>query len=62
VTTSEPLWTVQKLADYLGVPVQTIYQWRKRGYGPQGRRMGMHLRYRPSDVERWIDSLGTRIA
>lgn len=61
-TTMEPLWTVQQLADYLGVPVQTIYQWRKRRYGPPGRRMGKHVRYRRSDVERWIDGLDGRVA
>jgi excisionase family DNA binding protein len=53
----EKLWSTQELADFLGVPIQTIYQWRKRNYGPPGRRMGKHIRYRRSEVERWIDSL-----
>ncbi len=56
------LWSTQELANYLGVPLQTIYQWRKRGYGPPGRRMGKHVRYRPAEVERWIDSLRTGVA
>jgi excisionase family DNA binding protein len=50
----EPLLTVQELADYLGVPVATIYAWRYRGDGPSGFRVGRHLRYRWSDVEDWI--------
>jgi len=50
----EPLLTVQELADYLGVPVATIYAWRYRGDGPSGFRVGRHLRYRWGDVEEWI--------
>ncbi|MGH3856485.1 MAG: helix-turn-helix transcriptional regulator, partial [Pseudonocardiaceae bacterium] len=40
----EKLWSTQDLADFLGLPVQTIYQWRKRNYGPPGRKMGRHVR------------------
>ena len=32
------LWTVQDVADYLGVPVKTLYQWRCTGYGPARAR------------------------
>ena len=48
------LLTVQDLADYLDVPVATIYAWRYRRQGPPGFRVGRHLRFRWSDVERWI--------
>ncbi len=48
------LLTVEELADYLGVPVATIYAWRYRGEGPPGFRVGRHLRFRQSDVEQWI--------
>lgn len=51
------LWGPKELADYLGVPVQTIYQWRTKGYGPPGRRVGKHVRYRQADVEKWVESL-----
>ena len=57
MATAKKLWSTQELADFLGLPIQTIYQWRKRNYGPPGRRMGKHIRYRRSEVERWIDSL-----
>jgi predicted DNA-binding transcriptional regulator AlpA len=43
------------LADMLGVPVQTLYQWRYLGQGPPGFRIGRHLRYDPVAVRRWID-------
>jgi excisionase family DNA binding protein len=46
--------SVQDLADYLDVPVATIYAWRCRRQGPPGFRVGRHLRFRWSDVEQWI--------
>lgn len=55
---SSKLWTIQDLADYLGIPVNTLYQWRTKGYGPEGRRIGKYVRYRPQDVETWVDEQG----
>ena len=49
------LVNVQELADYLDVPVKTLYAWRYRREGPPAFRVGRHLRYRWSDVERWIE-------
>lgn len=43
-----------ELADYLTIPVQTIYQWRHRGEGPPGYRVGRHVRYRWSDIQTWL--------
>ncbi len=51
----ERLLSVQELAQYLGVPAATLYQWRYRGEGPPGFRVGKHLRYRWGDVEDWIE-------
>jgi len=48
------LWGPKEVAEYLGIPLQTIYQWRTRGYGPPGTRIGKHVRYRPADVEAWV--------
>jgi predicted site-specific integrase-resolvase len=31
---SEPLMTLAELADMLGVPLGTLYQWRHRGVVP----------------------------
>jgi predicted DNA-binding transcriptional regulator AlpA len=41
------------------VPVNTLYQWRTKGYGPTGRRIGKHVRYRPEDVDTWVEQQGT---
>ena len=34
------LWTPTDVARFLGVPVATLYQWRRRGVGPPARRVG----------------------
>jgi excisionase family DNA binding protein len=47
------LWTIDDVANYLGVPKQTIYAWRTSGYGPQGFRVGKHVRWRSSTVITW---------
>lgn len=49
------LHTPESLSDLLGVPVATLYRWRTTGGGPPALRIGRHLRYRPADVERWLD-------
>lgn len=52
----EKLLTVEDLADYLAVPVATIYAWRYHRQGPLGFRVGKHVRYRWVDVEEWIEN------
>jgi hypothetical protein len=58
----EPLWTVDDVAAFLAIPVQTLYQWRTRRTGPPARRVGKHLRYRPADVRAWFDQLDQGVA
>lgn len=50
------LITVEELSESLQIPVATLYRWRSRGEGPQGIRLGRHLRYRLGDVDRWLDA------
>ena len=54
---AERLLSAQELAVYLEVPVKTIYTWRHRNTGPQGFRVGKHLRFRWCDVESWLAGL-----
>jgi predicted DNA-binding transcriptional regulator AlpA len=49
----QELWSIEDVANYLGVPKQTIYAWRTTGYGPQGFRVGKHVRWRSSTVITW---------
>ncbi len=51
----ERLLTIDEVADYLSIPVGTLYQWRYKGTGPRGLRVGRHVRYRRSEVEAWLD-------
>jgi excisionase family DNA binding protein len=53
----EPMLTTSELADYLGVRAQAIYDLRADGRGPSGIRVGREIRYRVSDVLRWLDGL-----
>ncbi|GAA0597532.1 helix-turn-helix domain-containing protein [Kribbella sandramycini] len=53
----EPLWDADQVAAYLKVPKATLYTWRRTRYGPRGRRVGRHLRYRPSEVIGWFANL-----
>lgn len=50
------------VAEILGVPVETVYQWRRKRTGPRGFRVGRHLRYDPVDVRVWVESLMERAA
>lgn len=52
----ERLITPTELAEYLGVPIATLYVWRHRRLGPPSFKAGRHLRYRRRDVEQWIDN------
>lgn len=49
------LLSAQEVAEYLGVPLATIYTWRHRSQGPPGLRVGRHLRYRRRDLDAWIE-------
>ncbi len=54
VTMVDRLWSVDDVSAFLGVPVETLYQWRKRRYGPPAARVGRYLRYDPADVRAWV--------
>ena len=51
----ERLWTMEEVAEYLAMSVQTLYGWRCRRYGPPSYRIGNKVRYRPDEVRAWVD-------
>jgi excisionase family DNA binding protein len=59
-TTDERLMTIGDLSEMLGIPIETLYGWRHRGEGPQGYRVGRHVRYRRSTVEAWLEGQADR--
>ncbi|MEV7925448.1 helix-turn-helix domain-containing protein [Kitasatospora sp. NPDC088779] len=53
---TDRLWTLQELADFLGVPTQSIYQMNWKGTGPRSYKVGRHRRYDPRDVRQWLET------
>ncbi len=49
-----PLWTPEGLAQYLDVPLATVYRWRHLGTGPVGIRVGKHVRFSDESVREWL--------
>ncbi len=50
----EKLLSVEEVAEFLSIPVNTLYQWRHKGTGPTAFRVGRFLRYDPVDVREWL--------
>ncbi|MFJ6388938.1 helix-turn-helix domain-containing protein [Streptomyces sp. NPDC091972] len=46
--------TPDDIAGMFEVPIETVYQWRKKRTGPPGFRIGKHLRYDPADVRAYV--------
>jgi excisionase family DNA binding protein len=44
-----------ELAEYLHVPLPTVQRWRREGSGPRFIRIGRSVRYRPEDIEHWLE-------
>jgi excisionase family DNA binding protein len=59
---NDKLWGIKDVAEYLDIPLQTLYQWRSRGYGPPGIRLGRHVKYRPDDVRAWVAAMVREVA
>ncbi len=49
------LMTRAEVAELLGIPENTLRNWRYRGIeGPRSFRVGKTVRYRREEVERWL--------
>ena len=46
----------RRAASLLGLDHATLQNWRCRGEGPPFIRLGRAIRYRPDDLETWIES------
>ena len=57
-----PLASPKELSEFLGVPVDTLYQWNHRGTGPKAHKVGRHLRYRWQEVDAWLDAQAIDLA
>lgn len=53
----EPLLDIHDLARHLGMSPEAVYVLRSRGLGPPAVRLGKRsIRFRASDVEKWLES------
>jgi predicted DNA-binding transcriptional regulator AlpA len=43
------------VAEFLAVPVATLYAWRRRGIGPPAIPIGKYLRFDPAELRAWVD-------
>ncbi|MEV6999315.1 helix-turn-helix domain-containing protein [Streptomyces sp. NPDC093982] len=47
------------IAELFEVPLETVYQWRRKRTGPPGFRIGKYLRYDPADVRAYVSQRKT---
>lgn len=52
----EGLMDPKTCAKHLTVSVLTLSDWRVKNIGPDFLKIGSAVRYRVSDVQRWLDS------
>ncbi len=52
----------EEVADLFQVPLETVYQWRRKRTGPPGFRVGRHLRYDPAEVAQWVADQAREVA
>lgn len=50
------LLTITEVAALLGVPVATVRWWLHNETGPDYFKIGRHVKFRASDVERWVEA------
>ena len=55
MTEMDAVLSTEQVSAYLQIPVNTLYGWRYHGKGPRAIQVGRHLRYRRSEVDRWLD-------
>lgn len=52
---NDPLMTISQLAEYLAIPVQSLYMLRHRRQGPPAIKIGSAtIRFRKSEVDAWL--------
>lgn len=52
-TEIEPWYSVERIAEHLGVSKETVYRWLDRRVIP-AHRMGKLWKFKPSEVDRWV--------
>lgn len=55
-TDIDDLLTLREVAELLRVPEATLRYWRNQHLGPDSYKVGRHVRYPRSEVQRWLRS------
>jgi predicted DNA-binding transcriptional regulator AlpA len=55
----ESLWDKVHTAKYLHISVKTLDRWNAENRGPRGLKVGVQVRYRPADVQAFLESCST---
>lgn len=55
-----PLLEPKRVSRLLGVEVETLGVWRRRGYGPRWYRIGKKVRYAETDLLAWMSAQAGR--
>ena len=53
------MMTARELSAPLGVSAETVLRWTRRGELPAIRLPGGAIRYRPEEIEAWLESRAT---
>ena len=53
------LWSINRLAEYLDVPIATIRDWLHKRKIPF-IKVGRHIRFKASDIESWLKQKSVR--
>lgn len=61
-STPQRLLNEHQVADSCAISVLTLRKWRGEGRGPRYVKIGTLVRYRPEDVDTWIQSHETQRA
>ena len=54
----QPLWTSAQLGEYLGITEDAVRKMRRRDAGLRAisLRVGKNVKYRPEDVQAWLNA------
>ncbi len=55
----EPWFSVEEIAQHLGVSKETVYRWLEKGQIP-AHRLGKLWKFKPSEVDDWIKKGGAK--
>jgi excisionase family DNA binding protein len=51
-----PMLSTEEAAKYCGLSKRTLEKWRVEGGGPRYVKLGRSVRYRPTDINEFVES------